>query len=193
MLNVLSVAVQVGVPVLLWSAPGAGKSSVIRQLGEPPGHPVEVVIAAIREPSDFAGLPVVVDGEVRFAPPASAQRLANAGHGLLFLDEISTAPLDEISAAPPAVQAASFCSWSSAWSAAWNFWPACLWERQLTRQNSASADGSSVRHWSNGFCISSGGRRRGHGVRGCSRARSCGSRRSSRRAAKPNCQRHTRL
>jgi hypothetical protein len=35
---------------------------------------------------------------VRFAPPAWARRLAEAGHGLLFLDELSTAP--------PAVQAA---------------------------------------------------------------------------------------
>jgi len=40
---------------------------------------------------------VVGDG-VRFAPPSWALRLAEAGHGLLFLDELSTAP--------PAVQAA---------------------------------------------------------------------------------------
>jgi len=46
----------------------------------------------------LAGLPIVVGGEVRFAPPAWARRLAEAGRGLLFLDELSTAP--------PAVQAA---------------------------------------------------------------------------------------
>src|SRR5262245_62386462 len=63
------------------------------------GWPCEVVIASIREPSDFAGLPVVVaDGGVRFAPPRWARRLHGAGRGVLFLDEISTAP--------PAVQAA---------------------------------------------------------------------------------------
>jgi hypothetical protein len=56
------------------------------------------VIASIREPSDFAGLPIVVGDGVRFAPPMWARRLADAGHGLLFLDELSTAP--------PAVQAA---------------------------------------------------------------------------------------
>jgi hypothetical protein len=61
--------------------------------------PCETVIASIREPSDFAGLPIVEDGRsVRFAPPRWAERLAEAGHGILFLDEISTAP--------PAVQAA---------------------------------------------------------------------------------------
>jgi hypothetical protein len=58
----------------------------------------ETVIASIREPSDFAGLPVVHDGQVVFAPPRWASRLAQEERGILFLDEISTAP--------PAVQAA---------------------------------------------------------------------------------------
>jgi hypothetical protein len=96
--DALAVAVGAGVPVLLWGAPGTGKSSVVRDLADTLGWPCEVVIASIREPSDFAGLPVVVDGGVRFAPPTWASTLAGAGRGVLFLDEISTAP--------PAVQAA---------------------------------------------------------------------------------------
>jgi hypothetical protein len=94
----LGVAVAARVPVLLWGAPGTGKTSAIRAMAQAMGLPCETVIASIREPSDFAGLPIVVGGEVRFAPPAWARRLAEAGHGLLFLDELSTAP--------PAVQAA---------------------------------------------------------------------------------------
>lgn len=94
----LTVAVAARVPVLLWGAPGTGKTSAIRAMAQAMGLPCETVIASIREPSDFAGLPVVVGQGVRFAPPAWAQRLAAAGHGLLFLDELSTAP--------PAVQAA---------------------------------------------------------------------------------------
>lgn len=94
----LAVAVAARVPVLLWGAPGTGKSSVVNDLATAMGWPCEVVIASIREPSDFAGLPIVVDGQVHFAPPTWATSLAENGHGVLFLDEISTAP--------PAVQAA---------------------------------------------------------------------------------------
>jgi len=94
----LGVAVAARVPVLLWGAPGTGKTSAIRAMATAMGLPCETVIASIREPSDFAGLPVVTGNAVRFAPPLWAIRLAEAGTGVLFLDELSTAP--------PAVQAA---------------------------------------------------------------------------------------
>ncbi|MDA0183546.1 MoxR family ATPase [Solirubrobacter phytolaccae] len=98
-LEALGIAVAARVPVLLWGAPGTGKTSVIRALADAAGWPCETVIASIREPSDFAGLPIVADGSrVDFAPPRWAVRLAEAGHGVAFFDEVSTAP--------PAVQAA---------------------------------------------------------------------------------------
>ena len=83
-------------------SPGTGKTSVVRALADAAGWPCETVIASIREPADFAGLPVVTgagaDVAVTFAPPAWARRLSRVQRGLLFFDEISTAP--------PAVQAA---------------------------------------------------------------------------------------
>jgi hypothetical protein len=100
----LGIAVAAGVPVLLWGAPGTGKTSVIRAMADAAQLPCETVIASIREPSDFAGLPIVDHGDgagsprVSFAPPSWATALVGAGRGLLFFDEISTAP--------PAVQAA---------------------------------------------------------------------------------------
>ncbi len=94
----LAVAITAGVPVVLWGSPGTGKTSVVRALAEDLNWPLEVVIGSIREPADFAGLPVVINGGVRMAPPAWAARLAESGTGLLFLDELTTAP--------PAVQAA---------------------------------------------------------------------------------------
>jgi MoxR-like ATPase len=102
----LGVAISARVPVLLWGAPGTGKTSVIRAMADAAGWLCETVIASIREPSDFAGLPIVVPAEhgsvdgsrVDFAPPRWAVRLTTAGRGVVFFDEISTAP--------PAVQAA---------------------------------------------------------------------------------------
>src|ERR1700682_4142659 len=88
------------VPVLLWGPPGIGKSSSVAALAARRRQPIEIVVGSVREPSDFCGLPVVAgDGHsVVMAPPAWAERLAAAGQGILFLDELSTAA--------PAVQAA---------------------------------------------------------------------------------------
>jgi hypothetical protein len=60
--------------------------------------PCETIIGSLREPSDFAGLPVVTDDGVRLEPPAWAKRLHAAQAGDLFLHELSTSP--------PAVQSA---------------------------------------------------------------------------------------
>lgn len=98
-LRQVGVGVQAGVPMLVTGGPGIGKTSGIVALGKALDcDAVEVVIASLREPADFAGLPVVHNGEVKLAPPSWAKRLAASKRGLLFLDEISTAA--------PAVQAA---------------------------------------------------------------------------------------
>ena len=97
-MDVLSIALQTRTPTLIWGPPGVGKTQYVEGLGRALGLPVEVVIASIREPSDFGGLPILENGGVRLAPPAWACRLEEAGAGILFIDEISTAP--------PAVQAA---------------------------------------------------------------------------------------
>ncbi|CAL9599691.1 AAA family ATPase [Streptomyces sp. enrichment culture] len=101
-LEALALAVTANQPVLLWGEPGIGKSAGLGQLAAGLGLPLETVIASVHEPSDFAGLPVVGDDPattgVPMAPPDWAVRLARTGHGLLFFDELSSAP--------PAVQAA---------------------------------------------------------------------------------------
>jgi hypothetical protein len=97
--SALGLCLAANVPVVLWGPPGQGKTSVIDQLARDHGLPLETVIASIREPSDFAGLPVVDGaGAVRLAPPRWALALAEARTGIVFFDELSTAP--------PAVQAA---------------------------------------------------------------------------------------
>ena len=110
----LAVCVLADVPVVLWGDPGQGKTSVVEQLAADLDLHLETVIASIREPSDFAGLPVVdpVTGSVSLAPPSWAQRLHDATAdgvrgGVAFYDELSTAP--------PAVQAALLRPILSGW------------------------------------------------------------------------------
>ncbi|AHH19501.1 putative ATPase associated with various cellular activities [Nocardia nova SH22a] len=101
-LEALTLAVAADLPVLLWGEPGIGKTAALTQLAESLDLPLTTVIASVHEPSDFSGLPVIGDDPaahgVPLAPPDWAVRLVRTGRGLLFLDELSTAP--------PAVQAA---------------------------------------------------------------------------------------
>ncbi|MQY20915.1 AAA family ATPase [Nocardia macrotermitis] len=101
-LEALMLAVAADLPVLLWGEPGIGKTAALTQLAESLDLPLTTVIASVHEPLDFSGLPVIGDDPtthgVPLAPPDWAVRLVRAGRGLLFLDELSTAP--------PAVQAA---------------------------------------------------------------------------------------
>src|ERR1044072_8369037 len=101
-LEALTLAVAADLPVLLWGEPGIGKTAALTQLSATLDLPLTTVIASVHEPSDFSGLPVIGDDPaaqgVPMAPPDWAVRLVRAGKGLLFLDELSTAP--------PAVQAA---------------------------------------------------------------------------------------
>ncbi|MEU6868840.1 MoxR family ATPase [Streptomyces sp. NPDC046876] len=101
-LEALTLAVAADLPVLLWGEPGIGKTAALTQLAETLDLPLTTVIASVHEPSDFSGLPVIgsdpAEQGVPMAPPDWAVRLVRAGRGLLFLDELSTAP--------PAVQAA---------------------------------------------------------------------------------------
>ncbi|WP_422735170.1 AAA family ATPase [Micromonospora sp. WMMD729] len=101
-LAALTLAVAADLPVLLWGEPGIGKTAALANLATTLDLPLTTVVASVHEPSDFSGLPIVGDDPatqgVPMAPPDWAVRLVRASRGLLFLDELSTAP--------PAVQAA---------------------------------------------------------------------------------------
>jgi MoxR-like ATPase len=94
----LSICLAARVPVILWGPPGQGKTSVIRDIAADQGRHLEVLLASIREPQDFAGLPSIADGRATLVAPDWAIRLAEAHDGILFTDEVNTAP--------PSVQAA---------------------------------------------------------------------------------------
>src|ERR671939_1809984 len=98
LVTVLRAAGRAGIAVCLWGDPGIGKSALIHAAAAADDVPCETVIGSLREPSDFAGLPVVTDEGVRMEPPSWAKRLHAAQAGYLFLDELSPSP--------PAAQAA---------------------------------------------------------------------------------------
>lgn len=88
--EVVKIALQIGYPVLLWGPPGVGKTRFIESVCKSLGLMVETVIASRCDPTDFGGLPIVDSKDnVKLAPPSWAQRLYEAGKGVLFLDEIS--------------------------------------------------------------------------------------------------------
>jgi len=94
----LSVCIEAKFPVILWGPPGQGKTSVLQSIATKQRRPMETLLASIREPQDFAGLPSIVNGRANLVAPDWAHRLAEAGNGILFTDEVNTAP--------PSVQAA---------------------------------------------------------------------------------------
>lgn len=91
-----------GLPLLFEGPPGVGKSGIMEGVGVEHGLEVKTIIASIREPSDFGGLPIPKKvGErqfVEYAPAMWAADMAESGRGLVFVDELSTVP--------PAVQKA---------------------------------------------------------------------------------------
>jgi hypothetical protein len=106
-MGIKAVAVAMQTPGCLainWEGePGIAKSARLKAVVETLGGYLEIIIASIREPADFLGLPVPCDGGgVRYEAPSWAHRLVEAGktHKRVFLF------LDEITTAAPAVQAA---------------------------------------------------------------------------------------
>jgi hypothetical protein len=89
-------AILSGIPVLLWGSPGVGKTAYVYDLGRQNKLKVVGLVASLYEPADFAGYPVPGKNTMKFLPPSWVKELRE--DGILFLDEINTAP--------PAVQAA---------------------------------------------------------------------------------------
>lgn len=105
----MCLAIQSGVPVLLWGPPGVGKSSLLAAIFKALGWPCETILAAIRDPSDFCGIPVPetredADGKytaMAMLAPNWAQRLSQRRIG----DTRAGLVLEELNQAAPSTQA----------------------------------------------------------------------------------------
>lgn len=73
-------------PVFLWGAPGIGKSSLVREFADSLGLDCVTLLGTQLAPEDLIGVPELVDGRSRFAPPES---IARAEPYCLFLDELN--------------------------------------------------------------------------------------------------------
>lgn len=88
-------------PVMLWGPPGVGKSDMVAQIAaQGEGSVVDIRLSQM-EPSDLRGIPFHKDGLVEWSIPALLPDVERHGErGILFLDEITSAP--------PTVSAAAY-------------------------------------------------------------------------------------
>jgi hypothetical protein len=77
------------ISVMLWGAPGVGKSSVVAQVANAKNLEFVDVRLSQLAPTDLRGLPVPENGVSRWFPP---EFLPTSGQGVLFLDELNMAP-----------------------------------------------------------------------------------------------------
>lgn len=85
-------------PAFIWGAPGVGKSQIVAQLAAKHGLKLVDIRAVLLDPVDLRGIPRIDDeGKTAWCAPSF---LPTEGSGILFLDELNTAP--------PLVQAACY-------------------------------------------------------------------------------------
>ncbi len=88
-------------PVMLWGPPGVGKSQMIAQIADRHNAPLIDIRLSQMEPSDLRGIPFKNGETVVWAIPAMLPNKERHGEeGILFLDEITSAP--------PSVSAAAY-------------------------------------------------------------------------------------
>ena len=88
-------------PVMIWGAPGIGKSQIVAQVAQKHDVPLLDIRLSQMEPSDLRGIPFRDGDKVEWAVPGMLPDAERHGsEGILFLDEITSAP--------PSVSAAAY-------------------------------------------------------------------------------------
>ncbi len=88
------------IPLFIWSAPGIGKSSAIKQIADELGIDFIDLRLSLLNPVDLRGLPFI-DKESKKATWLPPDFLPNGNHakrGILFLDEMNLAPASVLAA-----------------------------------------------------------------------------------------------
>ena len=88
-----STAASAKTPVMLWGPPGIGKSRIVAHIAEANGVPLIDLRLSQMEPTDLRGIPFRNGARVEWSVPALLPEAARHGaRGILFLDEITSAP-----------------------------------------------------------------------------------------------------
>jgi len=99
LIDVISSLFEQKVPTFLWGAPGIGKSSIVKQIADSKNIGFIDLRLALMDPTDLKGIPFY-DKNSHSALWASPAFLPREGEGILFLDELNSAP--------PSVQASAY-------------------------------------------------------------------------------------
>jgi hypothetical protein len=100
MLKALITAFENGLQLLLVGAPGVGKTDLVLQAAKKLGFNVIIMHPVVSDPTDFKGLPCLVDGQAVFLPFKELQEMIDA-------DTPTIVFLDDLGQASAAVQAAA--------------------------------------------------------------------------------------
>ena len=88
-------------PMMIWGAPGIGKSQIVAQVAQKHDVPLLDIRLSQMEPSDLRGIPFRDGDKVEWAIPGMLPDAERHGReGILFLDELTSAP--------PSVSAAAY-------------------------------------------------------------------------------------
>lgn len=89
--HALRVCIDLNIPAFVWGPPGVGKSDTMRQVAKADGLELIDMRANLRDPVDVMGLPYAKDGRTFYNAPADLPTHPD-WRGLIFLDELNTAP-----------------------------------------------------------------------------------------------------
>lgn len=79
-------------PVIIWGAPGIGKSQVAQQTAATLNRALIDIRASLLDPVDLRGIPAVRDGRTHWMPPIFLPN-GSSGPSLILLDELNRAPV----------------------------------------------------------------------------------------------------
>lgn len=90
---ILRKTIPAGLPVLLLGAPGVGKTAIVNQLAQELGRSLVVSHPVTSDPTDYRGLPWMVDGRASFLPIGDLARLETLKDkpGIWLIDDLGQA------------------------------------------------------------------------------------------------------